>query len=136
MKSLSIILVVSGLLLSACNVGASSTSSDALEVLPTVPPDYAGKSNPLGASAAVAGAVTFKTDCVQCHGDDGKGDGPASTSLDPRPANLVALGREVDDDFLYWRITTGVPGTAMPAWKGILSEQQIWELVAYIRTLK
>lgn len=136
MKHLSILLITSGLLLSACSVGVPSTSPDASEVLPTVPPDYVGKSNPLGASAAVAGAVTFKTDCVQCHGDDGKGDGPASPSLDPRPANLVALGLDVGDDFLYWRINTGVPGTAMPAWKGILSDRQIWELVAYIRTLK
>ena len=129
-------MIVSGLLLSACSVGAPSASSDALDVLPTVPPDYIGKANPLDANAAVAGAVTFKTDCVQCHGDDGKGDGPASSSLDPRPANLVALRQNVGDDFLYWRINTGVPGTAMPAWRGILNDQQIWELVAYIRTLK
>lgn len=121
--------------LSACSTGPSSTVSTAPGVLPTVPPDFAGKSNPLGSDAALAGAVIFKTNCITCHGDDGKGDGPASQALDPRPANLVALSQKVGDDFLFWRINTGVIGTAMPAWKGVLSDEQIWDLVAFIRTL-
>ncbi len=127
---------VSMIVLSACGAGPSSTISTTPGVLPAVPPDYAGKSNPFGSDAAVAGAVVFKTNCAACHGDNGLGDGPASQALDPRPANLAALNQKAGDDYLYWRINTGVTSTAMPAWKGVLGDEQIWELVAFIRTLK
>lgn len=101
-----------------------------------VPSDYSGLKNPLGLQAASAGAAIFKTNCVSCHGEQGLGDGPASQVLDPKPANLVQLNKVAADDFLFWRINTGVDGTVMPAWKGVLTEEQIWQVVAYIRTLK
>jgi len=71
-----------------------------------------------------AGANSFKTDCVTCHGESGHGDGPASQALDPRPANLADLSKISADDFLFWKISAGVDGTAMPTWKGILTDQQ------------
>ncbi len=104
--------------------------------LATVPPGFAGKTNPLGPEASIAGADIFKTNCATCHGDTGLGDGSASTYLDPRPANLVMLNTTAADDYLYWRISTGREGTAMPAWKGVLDDQQIWQVIAFIRTLK
>ncbi len=136
MKGLTVSIFALIFVLSACSAGPSSPGLTAPGVLPTVPSDYAGKSNPFGSDAAVTGAVIFKTNCVTCHGDNGLGDGPASQALEPRPANLVALGQKVGDDYLYWRINTGVAGTAMPAWKGVLGDEQIWGLVAFIRTLK
>ena len=71
-----------------------------------------------------------------CHGSQGHGDGPASGSLDPKPKNLAVLQESVDDDFLYWRISEGKPGTSMVAWKNILTEEQIWQAVSFIRSLK
>jgi mono/diheme cytochrome c family protein len=136
MKILLTILVFSIFVLPACGVDSSSVAPDNFGSPVTAPPDYAGKSNPFGSDAAVAGAVIFKTNCATCHGDNGLGDGPTSQSLEPRPANLVALNQRVGDDFLYWRISTGVQGTAMPAWKGILSDDQIWDVISYIRALK
>lgn len=136
MKKLLVIVFALIFVLPACGASPSSTVSTPPKVLPTVPPEFSGKSNPFGADASVAGAVIFKTNCVACHGDNGLGDGPASEALEPRPANLVALHQKVGDDYLYWRINTGVTGTAMPAWKGILSDEQIWDVVAFIRTLK
>ena len=92
--------------------------------------------NPLSTDAAAAGADVFKNNCVACHGSQGHGDGPASTALDPAPKNLPELGTIVDDDYLFWRISTGKPGTAMTAWKGVLTDEQIWQVVSFIRTLK
>ena len=40
------------------------------------------------------------------------------------------------DDYLYWRIATGKEGTSMVAWKGVLTDDQIWQAVAFVRTLK
>ncbi len=135
MKKLVYLVLLGLLLLAACGSNSSSSNSSP-QPLATVPPDYSGKSNPLEVSAAADGAAVYKANCVTCHGGQGAGDGIASQSLDPKPANLVDLSRQVDDDYLFWRISEGKPGTSMVAWKGILTEEQIWQAITFIRTLK
>jgi mono/diheme cytochrome c family protein len=92
--------------------------------------------NPLGPDASTPGAEVFKTNCATCHGPEGHGDGPAGQALEPRPKNLAELQPKVGDDFLFWRIREGKPGTSMVAWKGILTDEQIWQAVSFIRTLR
>jgi mono/diheme cytochrome c family protein len=122
-------------ILSACGGGASpEAQSDA--AVETVPAEYAGKTNPLGADASAEGAKIFKTNCETCHGPKGYGDGPIGEALDPKPKNLAEFAPTVEDDFLYWNIAEGRPGTSMPPWKNILTEDQIWQLVVFIRTLE
>ena len=128
-KVLFVVLILAALLLAACG-GGESTALD------TLPAEYAGKTNPLGADAATAGADVFKTNCEFCHGPQGHGDGPAGAALDPAPKDLVELHKQVGDDYLFWRINSGKAGTAMVSWKGILTEEQIWQVVAFVRTLQ
>jgi mono/diheme cytochrome c family protein len=138
MRGFKLFLVVLSLVfLPACGAGAN-TSSDQNEVgtLASVPAEYAGKTNPLGADAAAEGKKLFQTNCQMCHGPQGHGDGPAGGSLDPRPKNLAVLQESAADDYLFWRISEGKSGTAMVAWKGVLSEEQIWQVVSFLRTLK
>ena len=97
---------------------------------------FAGKTNPFGEDAAEEGSKVFQSNCATCHGSQGHGDGPASGSLDPKPKNLALLQKSAGDDYLFWRITEGKPGTSMVAWKGILDEEQIWQAVSFIRTLE
>ncbi len=130
-KVLFAVLVLSALALAACGGG-----SNAVATLAPVPAEYAGQTNPLGADAAAAGAEVFKTNCESCHGPLGKGDGPAGAALDPAPKDLSVLQVSAGDDFLYWRINTGKEGTGMVAWKGTLTDEQIWQVVSFIRTLK
>jgi mono/diheme cytochrome c family protein len=125
------VLVLIALTLTACGGG----SSNAVATLAPVPADFAGKTNPLGADAATAGAVVFKTNCEQCHGPQGHGDGPAGAALDPQPKNLAELQTTAGDDYLFWRINTGKEGTSMVAWKDTLTEEQIWQVISFIRTL-
>lgn len=122
--------------LAACGGSGTSSEADQAVALETVPADYAGKTNPLGSDAATEGAKIFKTNCATCHGAQGHGDGPAGQSLDPKPKNLADLQAIVDDDFLFWRVSEGKPGTSMVGWKGILKEEQIWQVVSFIRTLE
>ncbi|HAV78233.1 MAG TPA: hypothetical protein DCX53_12865, partial [Anaerolineae bacterium] len=82
------------------------------------------------------GAKVFQTNCETCHGPQGRGDGPAGQALVPRPRNLADLQAVASDDYLFWRISAGKPGTSMIGWKGILNEDQIWQAVVFIRTLK
>lgn len=135
-KTLFILVVLGTLLLSACGSDDNNSAPQAIGALESVPAEYAGKTNPLGADAGVEGAKIFHTNCETCHGPEGHGDGPAGQALDPKPKNLAELQTVVSDDYLFWRIVEGKPGTSMVAWKGILDEEQIWQVVAFIRTLK
>lgn len=130
-----ICLMILGLLLTACTDRNTSPNSAPVSTPVPVPAEYAGKTNPFGPEAADEGAQIFRTNCETCHGPQGHGDGPAGASLDPRPQDLSELQKIAGDDYLFWRIHDGKPGTSMVAWRGILSEEQIWQVVSFIRTL-
>lgn len=134
-KILFVFVVLAALLLSACGSGADSPTQE-IGTLESVPSEYASKTNPLSADASTDGAKVFKANCETCHGPQGHGDGPIGEALDPKPQNLAELQAVTADDYLYWRIAEGKPGTPMPPWKNILTEEQVWQLVAFIRTLK
>lgn len=117
-------------------IAACDTKVETATLADTIPAEYVGKINPLGVEAVSAGAEIFKTNCAACHGETGHGDGPAGASLYPAPKNLAELQTQVGDDYLFWRINTGKEGTSMVAWKGILTDEQIWLVVSFVRTLK
>jgi mono/diheme cytochrome c family protein len=79
------------------------------------------------------GRQLFEANCVACHGPVGRGDGPAAPLLDPKPADLAMMAGHHPDGDLAWKIANG--RDPMPAWKGTLSEKQIWTLVTYIKSL-
>ena len=132
-KNLFFILTLGALILATWGGGGVSEEPAALE---SAPADFAGKTNPLDANAATDGAKVFQVNCETCHGPQGHGDGPAGQVLDPQPKNLPELAARASDDYLFWRVSTGKPGTSMAPWAGILTDEQIWQAVAYIRTLK
>jgi mono/diheme cytochrome c family protein len=134
MKKLFLFLILGILILAAC--GGEGGSSDDTSTLEPVPAEYSGRTNPLGEDASTEGAKIFKANCETCHGPLGRGDGPAGQALDPKPRDLSELQARVEDDYLFWRIAEGKPGTSMVAWKGILADEQIWQAVAFIRMLK
>ncbi len=104
-------------------------------------PRYAEKSNPLTPNAAnlTAGRTLYRQYCASCHGIDGLGDGDAGKALQPPPANLAwSTKRSIaTDGYLDWTIAEGgVPvQTAMPAFKDVLTERQIWQIILYLRQL-
>ena len=90
---------------------------------------YAGNAN-----ATAAGKVLFKQLCAICHGDRGKGDGLAGMSLKPRPANFTRDAvQSQTDGAIFWKMTAG--RAPMASYKSVLTEQQRWQLVNYIRQL-
>ena len=131
-----IFLVAVIFVLTACGASPKASNSDSNAPVAAVPVEYAGKTNTYGAEMAPEGDKLFQTNCQMCHGAQGHGDGPAGASLDPKPKNLAAFQKTVGDDYLFWRISEGKPGTAMVSWKGILTADQIWKIVSFIRTLK
>ena len=136
MKKILCFVILSSFLLTACGESKGSPGPEQISTPAPVPKEYAGKTNPFGSGAADVGAEIFRTNCETCHGPQGHGDGPAGQSLDPRPKDLSELQKIASDDYLFWRISTGKQGTSMVAWEGILSEEQIWRVISFIRTLR
>jgi mono/diheme cytochrome c family protein len=86
-------------------------------------------------SATEEGKKLYKQMCAICHGNTGKGDGMAGMSLNPRPANFTTEKvQSQTDGAIYWKLTEG--RSPMASYKNILKEEQRWQLVNYIRTLK
>lgn len=94
---------------------------------------FAGRGDPS------AGKQSFATICASCHGDLGKGDGIAAAALDPKPRDLsdAAYMSGLTDEYLFKVINEGGvavgKSVAMPAWGGVLGEDGVWNVVAYIR---
>jgi len=89
------------------------------------------------------GSQLYRKSCLTCHGPLGYGDGPQARSLRPPPADLRSLsGVRAERGYWFFRIKEGGhgeplarPGSAMPGWGDHLTDQQIWELVAYLNAL-
>jgi len=81
------------------------------------------------------GKPVYTKYCLNCHGTEGKGDGPLGQVLNPPAADLTATG-DTSDQILLNAIRNGRPGTSMPPWKGDLSSQEIQEVLAYIRSFR
>jgi mono/diheme cytochrome c family protein len=99
-----------------------------------------------------AGKRVYFTKCVWCHGVDGAGDGPAADRLWPRPRNFnqgtfkirhTASGELPLFDAtkpipgqndLFETVTHGLPGSAMPSWEGILTEEQRLQVLSFVTT--
>lgn len=95
------------------------------------------KKNPLTNDAATlaAGKAVYVKECQSCHGKKGKGDGPSAKDLDiPAGDFTKATTQQQSDGALFWKISEG--RKPMPSFKKKLTEEQIWQTVVYMRTLK
>jgi mono/diheme cytochrome c family protein len=105
---------------------------------PWVAPDSSrGVKNPVPSNPQTLAAAqqTFSDNCVQCHGEQGKGDGDTGKILKVKPANFTdpkLMALETDGS-LFWKMSEG--RGPMPSWKADLSETERWQLVNYIRKL-
>jgi len=80
------------------------------------------------------GEELYQVYCGSCHGEGGYGDGAAGGALGVQPANFhEELVRSQSDGALFWKLSTG--RGSMPPFKEVFSEEQRWQLIAYIRNL-
>ena len=130
---ISVVIMASVLVL----VGGKAYAEDPVP-LPEVPAEYADKKMPAGwltdPKVIEAGSVIYLGDanpqvnCASCHGKDGKPVKKGARDF----RDKEQMGR-MSDAFWFWRVSEGIPKTKMKAWKSQLSEEQIWQVIAYER---
>jgi mono/diheme cytochrome c family protein len=104
-----------------------------------LPEKYLMATNTIGytITAIAAGGPLYVAHCQKCHGESGLGNGELAQALTPSPALLSYLIKQpiAIDQYLLWTISEGGKqfGTAMPAFKDVLTQEQIWDIVAYLR---
>ncbi len=125
--------VALGLTLSACGEAKPPAPP------PPAPPEYADKHMPDGywnnpeiieqGKAIFTGAENIDVNCASCHGKDGK---PVKAGArDFRKGDFMKL---FSDSQWFWRVSEGVKGTKMKAWKSKLSEDDRWKVIAFEAT--
>jgi DMSO reductase family type II enzyme heme b subunit len=93
--------------------------------------------------AVRAGSLVYFSNCFYCHGDQLNGKGHFAKGLDPLPTDFEDVGTiaQLQESFLFWRITTGGPGrptggmpwnSAMPVWHEMLSEEEVWNVIMFL----
>lgn len=89
------------------------------------------------------GAAVYIQNCQYCHGDKLDGNGPYAAGLNPTPLNFQDVGTiaQLQESYLFWRISTGGPGlpkeaapwiSSMPVWQNFLKEEEIWQVILFL----
>jgi mono/diheme cytochrome c family protein len=115
------------LLLPGATIHAQSQSKYG-QKLAGAPPEARRRENPYANSAAAraAGKKLFERHCVECHGENGSGS--------QRAPSLQAVSTAATPGMLHWFIKNGDLRAGMPSWSK-LPDQQLWQIVTYLRTL-
>lgn len=88
-----------------------------------------------GSDRVVNGFKLFRAHCVQCHGAPGIAPQPFALGLRPAPASLIATAQEWAAADIYWIIRHGIKMTGMPAWQYRMRDEEMWDVVAFLKAL-
>ena len=104
-----------------------------------IPSSAATERNPIAIDPSVLarGRNLYRSKCQRCHGAEGKGDGPDG---DPKhaPADLRDAGRALrnPDGVMFYKIWNGRTKPKMPAMKAEITQNDVWSLIHYVKTLR
>ncbi len=142
-RTLALAALTGALMLLACSDGSEPPEPvppTSRVVPPEAPPTPEPPPGP-GKGDASRGETQYTTLCASCHGRGGAGDGPLAASLDPKPARHDDghYMNRLSNDHLFTVIQRGGGAAGksqlMAAWGGVLDDQQIRDVIAYIRSL-
>lgn len=89
------------------------------------------------------GRRVYYQNCFYCHGDLMMGEGIFAHGLNPIPTDFQDSGTiaQLQESYLFWRVAKGAPGlpeeagpwmSAMPAWEDLLTEDEMWNVIAFL----
>lgn len=81
------------------------------------------------------GAAHYANVCANCHGAPGIGQNPIALAMTPRPPYLPLQISDDDDKAIFWIVKHGVKYSAMPGWPTQVRDDEIWSMVAFVKTL-
>jgi mono/diheme cytochrome c family protein len=95
-------------------------------------------STPAYAEDLVAGKLIYAQQCVVCHGIKGKGNGPSGKALNPKPTDFTTASGDDAEWFKATKLGSKAVGKSagMEGAAGKLSDEQIHDVLAYVKTLK
>jgi mono/diheme cytochrome c family protein len=111
--------------------------TDAQTVTWEAPPEAKSikRAAPADGKAAERGKRLYSQNCLPCHGQTGQGEGPMGKAIGVHPGNLTdraRMGKHSDGE-IFWKSAKGK--APMPAFDQKLNEKELWDLVAYVRSL-
>lgn len=94
-----------------------------------------GETNPasLNEDNLKAAVDTYKTMCARCHSTPGGNPSVYGQSFYPPAPQLPARMYPYTEAQLFWVIKHGIRNTGMPAWGGMLSDDEVWQLVSLLK---
>jgi mono/diheme cytochrome c family protein len=138
-----VLIGLGAIFMAACERGA-------IKAKPAPPPELSWthfevpERPPLTPALLAEGKQVYQTDCAACHGPTGHGDGFCAAFLNPHPRNFAAgifrfkttAGSDLPTDKdLFRTVSLGLHNTPMPPWSFLLSTQERWAVVEYVKTL-
>ena len=131
------------LLLAACGGEESKSPAITPSAAPAASAPAPAPTPPAAAVTpdAARGAALYVANCATCHGPRGDGDGPVAAALTPKPAKHHdgAYMNALSNEHLFKVVKEGGPSVGkspmMAPWGGMLSDVQIWDVVAFVRSL-
>jgi mono/diheme cytochrome c family protein len=83
------------------------------------------------------GDKLYATDCSMCHGPDGHTPSDSGRWMHPRASDLTSpVVQRYSDRELFWIVKNGIRLSGMPAFGRVESDEHIWNLVHYLRTMQ
>ena len=88
---------------------------------------------PLTAANLTEGAKEYEEHCAFCHGGAKAKVSPMRDKFNPPAPQLVSRVPHDPDNWIFWVTKHGVRMTGMPSWDGVLSDEEMWKVVAFIK---
>lgn len=88
---------------------------------------------PSGAKQVENGYRIFREECAMCHTPPGRPATMMAEGLNPQAPALAELVEDMSDAELFWVTRNGIRFTGMPAWRPTRSDQEIWDVVVFMR---
>ena len=90
----------------------------------------------LAAAQALRGFCAYETHCVACHGAPAVAREQWAAGMEPSPPYLLDSTSIWTPPQLFWIAKNGIKMTGMPSWRNSLSDGQIWDVVAFLETMR
>ena len=137
----SLVLTLAGLLILGGAVSVRTVAAATAQPTRwTVPAGGADEKNPLPINEATlaAGRKLFLANCQDCHGSEGKGDGPDADAKYAATQDLTSAARALrnSDGTVFYKVWNGRSNPKMPVFSEKMTKEQVWAVVAYVQTLR